>query len=99
MRVVEADLDGTLHDLRGLRAEHEVLYDAGSYAASQPWAKRLRESGSNGIVYDSVRHAGGQCVAVFRPRLLRRARQAEHLLYRWNGEQMAEVLRLTYQLK
>jgi hypothetical protein len=99
MRVLEADLDGVLHDLRGQGVEHAALYDADSYAASQSWAKRMREAGSNGIAYDSVRHAGGQCVAVFRPRLLRRARQAEHLLYRWNGVHIAEVLRLTHQLK
>jgi len=97
MRVLEADVDGTLHDVRGRAQVWPELYDPDSHMASQAFARSLRAAGSNGIVYDSVRHAGGQCVAVFRPRLLRRARQAEHLLYRWNGEQIAEVLRLTHQ--
>jgi hypothetical protein len=98
MRVLEADLDGRLHDLRGLRSSLPAVYDAADYTASQAFARALRSAGSSGIAYESVRHEGGQCVAVFRPRLLRRARQAEHLLYRWNGERIADVLKLTHRL-
>jgi hypothetical protein len=99
MRVLEADLDGTLHDLRGLRSSLPAVYHAEDYTASQALARALRSGGSNGIAYESVRHEGGQCVAAFRPRLLRRARQAEHLLYRWTGERIADVLRLTHRLE
>jgi RES domain-containing protein len=98
MRMIEADLDGRLHDVRGLREEMPELYAADSYDASQAWARRVRAAGSNGVVYASVRHSGGQCVAVFRPRLLKRARQAEHLLYRWDGKRISEVFELTLRL-
>jgi hypothetical protein len=98
MRVIEADLDGTLHDVRVQRLDRPELYDPGDYSASQRFARRLRATGSNGVVYDSVRHDGGQCVAVFRPRLLRNARQSDHLLYRWDGQRIADVLRLTHRL-
>ena len=98
MRVLEADLDGTVHDVRGMREEVPSLYDPLDYTASQAFARKLHAAGANGIVYASVRHEGGQCVAVFKPRLLRRGRQAEHLLYRWNGERISDVLRLTHRL-
>jgi hypothetical protein len=97
MRVLEADLDGVVHDIRTITSP--VLYDADSYTGSQAVAGALREAGSNGIVYRSVRHGGGQCVAVFRPRLLRRGRQAEYLLYRWNGRRIENVLQLTHRMK
>jgi hypothetical protein len=40
------------------------------YAASQTLASSLLYSGSGGIVYPSVRHAGGMCIACFRPALV-----------------------------
>lgn len=97
MRVIEADLDGSLHDIRGLYAELPGVHDPDDYTASRAFARHLRAAGSQGIAYRSVRRAGGQCVAVFRPRLLRGARQAEHLLYRWDGQRIVDVLRLMYR--
>jgi len=40
------------------------------YGASQALAAALLYAGANGIVYPSVRHAGGTCVACFRPALV-----------------------------
>jgi hypothetical protein len=91
MRVYLADLDGDLHDLRGRRAEYPLVYDGENYAASQHLARMLRQEGSNGIAYDSVRRDGGACAAVFRPRLLAKARQERHLCYVWDGEKIATV--------
>ncbi len=51
----------------------------------------LREAGSNGIVYDSVRRTAGECAAVFRPPLLSNACQKRHLCYVWNGRQIVTV--------
>lgn len=98
MRVIEADLDGRLHDIRDMRDRLPAVYDPGSYADSRIFALRTRQRGSNGIVYDSVRHEGGECAAVFRPALVRRARQGRHLLYRWDGERITAVLELTLRL-
>jgi hypothetical protein len=91
MRVYQADLDGTLHDLRGRRAAFPLAYHAREYAAGQHLARTLRASGSNGIAYDSVRRDGGECAAVFRPRLLAKARQERHLCYVWDGERIATI--------
>jgi len=40
------------------------------YAASQALASSLLAAGSSGVVYPSVRHKGGSCIACFRPALV-----------------------------
>jgi hypothetical protein len=91
MRVLEARLTAELHDVRGRVAELPAVYHPDDYTASQALGRSLRRDGSSGIVYDSVRRAGGECAAVFRPRALSECRQAEHLVYVWDGARIAEV--------
>jgi hypothetical protein len=91
MRVLEATLDAPLHDIRGMRATLPAVYDADDYTASQALSRRLRSAGSDGVAYDSVRDAGGQCVAVFRPRRIRDCRDARHLTYVWDGTAIVAV--------
>jgi len=86
MRCYLADVTGTLHDIRGGWPE---LHDPDSYAASQAAARELRRAGSDGVVYDSVRRRGGQCVAAFYPDLVAPAVQGPHLLYHWDGERIS----------
>ena len=91
MRVYAVDLNAMLHDIRGLRDERPAVYAMDSYAAGQALAIELREQGSEGIVYQSVRYAGGECAAVFRPRLLANCRQERHLCYVWDGRAIVTV--------
>jgi hypothetical protein len=91
MRCYLADVACELHDLRGRRTELADIYDHSSYAASQKLGSSLREAGSNGIAFDSVRRNGGECVAVFRPRLVQNVRQGVHLRYAWDGNAISEV--------
>lgn len=91
MRVYLVDLAGELHDLRGQQAKHPLLYHHDNYAPGQQLALSLRQTGSNGLAYDSLRHHGGECVAVFRPPLLSNARQERHLCYVWNGDAITTV--------
>ena len=93
MRELRATLSAELHDLRGMRDAHPALHDPTDYSASQAFAAHLRAAGSAGIVWDSVRHAGGECVAVFIPRLLSGCRQADHYCYVWDGTRIAHVYR------
>lgn len=93
MRALQTDLTAQLHDVRGESGRHSELYRSDDYTAPQALASRLREGGSNGVVYDSVRHDGGQCVAVFRPRTLSNCRPAEHLGYAWDGSEITSVYR------
>lgn len=67
------------------------LHAPGSYSDSQYFAREKRTEGSEGIVYDSVRHKGGQCIAAFVPRILSNCRQERHLCYVWDGEKIATV--------
>lgn len=89
MRCYFADVHARLRDVRGGWPE---VHDPDSYAAGQALAAKLRTDGSDGLVYDSVRRPGGQCAALFYPDRVRRCRQGEHFIYRWDGERIAEVL-------
>ncbi|MDE0063375.1 MAG: RES family NAD+ phosphorylase [Gammaproteobacteria bacterium] len=91
MRVYLVDLQGELHDLRGQRTAQPLVYHTDDYSAGQHLGRTLRQAGSNGIAYDSVRRAGGKCAAVFRPPLLSNVRQERHLCYVWDGRQIAGV--------
>lgn len=94
MRVLTADLEGELHDARGLQKKHAAIYHRTNYSSSQALARELIKEGTLGIVYDSVRHKGGQCAAVFRPTALSRCRSAGLLAYDWNGEEISTVYEL-----
>lgn len=91
MRVLRARLSTDLHDLRGLREIRPELYASEGYAAPQALARSLRNAGSWGVVYDSIRRVGGECAAVFRPRAISRCQQVQHLGYLWDGERIGTV--------
>lgn len=85
MRTYLADLKADFTDLRGYGRRKPDLMDPGSYAASQAFGRKQREAGANGIVWDSVRREGGQCVAVFKPKVVGSCRQGPHVCYVWDG--------------
>jgi hypothetical protein len=92
MRCYRTSIDAKLHDLRG---GWSSAHDPDSYAASVKLARALREEGSNGIVYDSARHVGGECLAAFYPDVVAPCVQAQHLIYRWDGRCIASVLEVS----
>lgn len=71
-----ADFGADFHDLRGATEHIDCLSPTG-YAASQALAAQLLALGSAGIVYPSVRRAGGTCIACFRPVLVTNVRKGE----------------------
>ena len=79
-----ADVNAELHDLRRARGFKACLAPD-SYTVSQALAARLLEAGSLGIVYPSVRHAEGTCVACFRPALVGHVRRARSWRFTWAG--------------
>ncbi|MBD2749990.1 RES family NAD+ phosphorylase [Microvirga sp. BT688] len=91
MRVYAVDLDTMLHDIRGMKDTMAEVYDPSSYAASQALAIEFRTSGSSGLAYDSVRNPDGECVAIFKPRVLSNCRQERHLTYVWDGSSISTV--------
>ena len=88
MRCYIGGIDGRFHDIRGAYPE---LHDPESYVASQRFAVELRNGGSNGIVYDSVRAPGGTCLAAFHPDVVQPVRQGPHLQYHWDGSRISRV--------
>ena len=61
-----------------------------SYVASQELGLRLLDEGSLGIVYPSVRHEGGTCLACFRPALVVNVRRAATYRFVWDGTSDAQ---------
>jgi hypothetical protein len=94
MRSYLADVAARFHDIRGMRAVLPAIYDPDSYVSSQELGRGLRRGGSNGIAYESVRHPGGECLAIFRPRLIQSLRQGMHLRYAWDGTRISRVYEL-----
>ena len=77
-------LRAQLHDVR--EGAWSSIHDPDSYAASSAFARGLRAGGSWGIAYRSVRHAGGECIALFRPKAVSLpVVQGAHLALHWNG--------------
>jgi hypothetical protein len=81
MRLYQADFSAPFHDLRTESRYH----NPDSYTESQALAVQLLEAGSNGVLYRSVRHPGGECVACFRPHLVTNVRPCAHFEYVWSG--------------
>lgn len=94
MRALTADLDGNLHDIRGMKKKAAKVYSKTSYTASQALAHELMKDFSYGIAYNSIRHKGGQCTAVFRPAVLSHCRPERHVIFEWNGKKIGKVYEL-----
>ncbi|QJU58545.1 RES family NAD+ phosphorylase [Sphingomonas sp. AP4-R1] len=94
MRQYLADFDTDFHDVREDEPFFAPLHDPESWTASQRLGTQLRRSGSNGIAFRSVRHAGGECLACYRPRLVFDVRPAGHFEYRWRGSPTPEITQL-----
>lgn len=67
---------------------YNVLLDEADYAASQAFARKVRDDGEEGILYPSVRNAGGLCFAAFFPDVMRPPIQARHISYHWDGSRI-----------
>lgn len=93
VRLYLADLSGRFHDARAMRAA-SPLYHPTDYRDSQRLAGQLLEAGSNGIVYRSMRHAGGECLACFRPALVKQVRVGGHYELVWHGRPEPMVRKL-----
>jgi RES domain-containing protein len=93
-RLYLANFDTSFHDVRAELPENVPYHSPSSYTASQALARELLESGSNGVVYRSVRNPGGTCVACFRPPLVLDVRPDHHFEYRWQGKRKPTIRRL-----
>ena len=83
-REIVLSVSADLHDLTGLVADDPAL-DPECYVASQALAAKLKVSGAEGLVYQSIRHPGGLCVGLFYPDCASDPTQGRHLDYHWDG--------------
>ena len=100
MRELVVRFNAELLDLRGAQAARRDLYDPANYAASQAFAREVRwpfaEPGEAGLVFDSVRRAGGVNVCIFRPRALSTpVAQADHYEYIWDAGGELTIVKLS----
>ena len=81
-----SSVSGDFLDLRPL-PEHPALAPekARGYPAGNALAAEARAVGLNGIIYPSVRHDGGTCLAVLRPAAVQSVRQGDVWRLRWTG--------------
>lgn len=75
-----------LHDVRqGFESLHQP--DPEVYGPSQAFARQLRDAESWGLLYNSVRLAGHECVAALRPPAVSIPKQGKHLRYVWSASE------------
>jgi hypothetical protein len=90
MRLLVGGVDAVFHDIASLPAPaRDAVLDPRDYAAGRAIGARLRRAGSDGVVYPSVRHAGGACIGAFRPTAVRPPSQAKHIKYHYDGSRVA----------
>ncbi|NKB80052.1 RES family NAD+ phosphorylase [Ochrobactrum daejeonense] len=77
-RVYTAKLEEDFVDICGRQAPMRDVYDPVSYAASQKFGEDMREKGEFGILFDSLRHAGGINAVAFRPSRIAEVVQGDH---------------------
>ncbi|MCJ8273647.1 MAG: RES family NAD+ phosphorylase [Psychrosphaera sp.] len=73
-----------LHDARS--ENFERLHDKDDYQTSQAFAKQFRAQGSNGLLFRSVRHEKGECIAAFKPKAVSIPTQGQHFRYVYDGQ-------------
>lgn len=87
-----ADFRGEFHDICNDPRFAKCL-DPNSYAASQKLAGELLDKGSAGVVYPSVRHTGGTCIACFRPALVNNVRKGGQVSVEFENALTTPVIR------
>lgn len=100
MRVWRNDIAKPLLDVRG--SDYTALHDTNprpeEHVIAQAFGLQAKQTQHWGILYNSVRHPGGECVAALRPPAITRPTQGAHLVYTWNGEKITQVYEKTEPL-
>ena len=89
---MHASMSGIFVDLRqwpdhvSLNPDTRIGYPAGNSLAA-----RARSEGHNGIIYPSVRHSGGTCIAALWPNVVQSVAQGSMYRLKWSGMPQFEV--------
>ncbi|MGN6766934.1 MAG: RES family NAD+ phosphorylase [Rhizobiaceae bacterium] len=83
-RVLVGNVDRDLDDVNAVPG----VLDPDDYAASQAEGRALRDAGSDGLTWNSVRIAGGSCIGAFWPDVVGIPVQGRHYCYHWDGSRV-----------
>lgn len=94
-RELIAGFIGTFVDLRNQNGEDALHADPSiGYPAGQALTREIRCAGYPGIVYPSVRHEGGTCLAAFRTTVVQNVRQGRTWRLEWTGNPSPNICQL-----
>lgn len=87
-----SSMAGEFLDLRQ-KPQHPALGadKATAYPIGNALADRTRAEGLNGIIYPSVRHTGGTCIAALRPKAVQSVRQGDVYRMVWGGSPKPDI--------
>ncbi|MEO0589422.1 MAG: RES family NAD+ phosphorylase [Pseudomonadota bacterium] len=87
-----SSMSGVFVDLRDM-PDHPALHPdkAEGYSAGNALAAQTRGEGHNGIIYPSVRHEGGTCIAALWPNVVQSVVQGALYRLTWQGGPAFEV--------
>jgi hypothetical protein len=91
MRLYTVKANGEVIDLREASHADPRIVDPDDYAYAQGIGRKLRSDGAQGILYPSVRHPAGECLAALRTGILKNCLHAAYLEYNWNGRAIDAV--------
>ncbi len=94
MRLYTVIAAGEVVDVRNDASLDQQVLSPVDYLAGQALGRAVRAAGAPGIVYPSVRDAGGECLAALKTTLLRDCHHAAYLEYNWNGSAVDMVFEL-----
>lgn len=95
MRGLKAVFTANLYNITGERFADSPWYAPDDYSASRALGDAIREIDGDGVYFNSVRHEGGKCVALFWPNFITDVIQASHYNYCWDGNSISDVYRIT----
>lgn len=92
---MHASLAGEFVDLRDTPA-HDCLHPdpEQAYPIGNAVAEAARARGLNGLIYPSVRHPGGTCLAALLPHAVQSVAKGDYWRLEWRGERQPQVARL-----
>lgn len=91
MRLYAVEAAGEVVDLRAAAQADPRIIDPDDYSYAQGIGRKLRGEGTQGILYPSVRHPGGECLAALRTGILKNCQHSAYLEYNWNGRAIDAV--------
>ncbi len=93
MRAYVGEVKKPLYDVRGKAYARLHAPQLSQYPVAQSFARNLLQSDPDawGIVFNSVRHPGGACIAALRPPAVSLPVSGPHLTYVWDGEKIRTV--------